>query len=293
MTTMCRRPFRYAAIALAALCALAPGGVVAKGDIVSVGGAITEILFALDQEHRILAVDSTSAHPPATQSLPNVGYLRQLAAEPILALEPGLVIALSDAGPPSSLEMIRRAGVPVIVVPQQPLPEGVQRKIELVSDAVGVPDRGRALAERIGAEMARLSEAIARREDTPSVLFLLSVGGGAPLVAGRETTAASIIALAGGRNAIDGFEGYRPLNPEAAVAAAPEVVLVTTATLEALGGAEAILSRPYLAHAPAAATGRLIAMDGLLLLGFGPRIGAATRALASAIHPRLALPPAD
>jgi iron complex transport system substrate-binding protein len=122
------------------------------------------------------------------------------------------------------------------------------------------------------------------------VLFLLSIGDGAPLAAGLGTSAAGIIALAGGENAIDGFEGYKPLTPEAAATAAPDVLLVTTRTLEALGGPQAVLARPEIAATKAGRDGRLVALDGLLLLGFGPRTPEAIRALASALHPGLVLP---
>lgn len=92
--------------------------------VVSVGGAVTEIVFALGVEDRLVAVDSTSQYPEPVQYLPNVGYLRQLAAEPILALNPSLVLALSEAGPPHALALIRQAGVPLLTVPHEPTPAG-------------------------------------------------------------------------------------------------------------------------------------------------------------------------
>ncbi|TVR82906.1 MAG: hemin ABC transporter substrate-binding protein [Rhodospirillales bacterium] len=288
------RTARAAAVGLAAM--LIASGDVDAGDgpengVVSVGGAVTEIVFALGAEDRLVAVDSTSQHPEAVRHLPNVGYLRQLAAEPILALNPSLVLALSDAGPPHALDLIRQAGVPVLTVPHEPTPAGVVRKVAIVAEALDRAHAGKSLAERITADLERLSAAVNRRSETPSVLFMFSAGGGAPLVAGNDTSAAAIIALAGGRNAVTGYDGFKPLNPEAAIAAAPDVILVTTGTLEALGGAEVVLSLPYLAPSPAAAAGHLIAMDALLLLGFGPRIGEAVHTLASRLHPDLVLPP--
>lgn len=125
---------------------------------------------------------------------------------------------------------------------------------------------------------------MARLERRPSVLFLLSIGGGAPLAAGRGTSAAEIITLAGGRNAVQAFEGFKPLSAEAAIAAAPDVLLVTDRSLAALGGRESLLARPELALTPAGRARRVVAMDGLLLLGFGPRTPDAALRLASALH---------
>ena len=79
-------------------------------------------------------------------------------------------------------------------------------------------------------------------------------------VAGRDTSAEAIITLAGGVNAVDGFSHYKPLTAEAAVAAAPDVILVTTRGLEASGGVEGLLRQPGLALTPAGRAGRVVAM---------------------------------
>lgn len=267
----------------------AAGQSVAAGEssrLVSVGGAITEIVYALGFAGRIVAVDSTSLYPDEATSKPDVGYMRQLAAEPILALNPSLVLAEEDSGPPEALEHLRGAGVSVVLVPDAPSPRGVAEKIAVVAAALDAGDRGRALTARFEADMKAAAAAVARAPTRPRVLFLLSIGrGGAPLAAGRNTSAAGIIELAGGVNATDAFEGYRPFSPEAAVVAEPDVILVTRRSLALLGGEEGLLRIPEIALTPAGEHGRIIAMDGLLLLGFGPRTALAVIELARALHP--------
>lgn len=49
--------------------------------IVSLGGDVTEVIYALDAQRQLVAKDSTSTWPAAAQSLPDVGYIRQLNAE--------------------------------------------------------------------------------------------------------------------------------------------------------------------------------------------------------------------
>lgn len=268
----------------------APGGILkptsaAEPRVVSIGGAVTEIVYALGAEDRLAAVDSTSLYPAGAQDLPDVGYMRQLAAEPILALNPSLVLAVADAGPPPVFEQLRAAGVRIITVPDTPSPEGVIEKIQAVGRALNLEQRANALAKDIEDSFAKTRTQIAGLEAQPSVLFLLSIGRGAPLAAGRGTSAARMIDLAGGRNAANAFEGFKPLSPEAAVAAEPEVILVTRETLEQLGGKAKLLARPELATTPAGRNKRLAAMDGLLLLGFGPRTPEAVRKLARKLHP--------
>ena len=258
--------------------------------VVSVGGAVTEIVYALGLSDRIIAVDSTSRYPEEVTSKPNVGYMRQLAAEPILALEPSLVLAVRDSGPPSVLDQLREAGLPVVLIPDDPSTRGVLEKIARVAAALDEQEKGQALKTRLETEFNALAASVARLPVRPRVLFLLSVGGGgAPLAAGRKTSAAGIIELAGGVNAVDAFEGYKPLSSEAAVAAAPDVILVTNRSLGLLGGEAALLSIPEITLTPAGQSRRVVAMDGLLLLGFGPRTGSAIEQFAKRLHPGITL----
>ena len=48
------------------------------GDVVSLGGSVTEIIYALGQDHRLIARDTTSTFPPEVNALPDVGYVRAI-----------------------------------------------------------------------------------------------------------------------------------------------------------------------------------------------------------------------
>ncbi|WP_416897084.1 MAG: ABC transporter substrate-binding protein [Minwuia sp.] len=87
-----------------------PVGASAEGSgqrVVTIGGSITEIVYQLNAQDRLVGVDSTSMFPPQALELPNVGYVRQLSAEPILALAPDLILAEADAGPPAAVDHLR------------------------------------------------------------------------------------------------------------------------------------------------------------------------------------------
>ena len=277
----------FGAVAAIPRTGLADDASAGPGRIVSIGGALTEIVYALGAEASLVAVDSTSFYPAATGALPSVGYMRQLSAEPIIALQPTLVLAIEDSGPPEALEQMRAAGLNLLVVEDDPTPEGVLAKIDTVARALGKGAEGEALMARLRGEFDAVLKRVAALSERPSVIFFFSLGSGTPLAGGRDTAPDGIIALAGGRNAFDSFEGFKPLSPEAAVASAPDVVLVTEQTLKALGGRDRLIARPEVAATPAGRAGRIVAMDALLLLGFGPRTPEAIRRLAAALHPAL------
>ncbi len=118
-------------------------------------------------------------------------------------------------------------------------------------------------------------------------MFVISFVNGRAMVAGRKTAAHEIIALSGAVNAVDGYEGYKPLSEEAIVAAKPDVILVMQRGKDSISS-ETIFASAAFALTPAAKDKSLIAMDGLYLLGFGPRTAAAARDLAVSLYPALA-----
>ena len=259
--------------------------------IVSVGSALTEIVYALGAEGLLVGVDTTSQYPAAAQALPQVGYMRALSAEGVLALKPTLVVATTAAGPATTLDQLRATGVEVIVLPDLSDYDSVIAKIASVGRVTGKQREAEAMIARGRGDMAALTARLAKATGKPRVLFLLSMGGGAPQAAGRDTAADGIIRLAGGANAIDGYAGYRPLTPEAVIASRPDVVLVTRQTALAMGGAQAVLDQPALRQTPAGRAGKVLEFDTLLLLGFGPRTPQAALELAMALHPELARAP--
>lgn len=276
------RPILFGALALTL------GQAQAADRIVSCGGTVTEIIYALGAGDRVVAVDSSSVYPEEATKLPQVGYVRQLSAEGILSVNPDLILVNEDGGPPETLAQVENLGVKTVKVDVDHTPEAAAQRIISVGEALGMKEQAQALAEKLSAEVKDVEQSIAAMPAKPKVLFLYARGGGIMNVAGTNTSAESIIALAGGTNAVTGYEGYKPLTAEAAVAAAPDFILVTTRGLQSSGGVEGVLQQPGLALTPAGQNGRVISMDDLLLLGFGPRLGQAAQELSKKLHPTVA-----
>lgn len=256
----------------------------APARVISVGGSMTEIVYALGMGERLVAADTTSIYPDAAQRLPKIGYQRSLSAEGVLSLKPDLVIASGDAGPPAAIEQLRAARVAVRMLGSEHSLQGLRSHVAAVAQALQVPERGAALEERLLAEWQQAERAVQRYTTRPRVVFLLAHTPSNTLVAGTETAADAMITLAGGVNPLTSFRGYRPLTAEGIVAAQPDVLLVTTQGLTAAGGMAQILAKPGVSLTPAGRARRVIDLDALYLLGFGPRLPQAVRDLAAALH---------
>ncbi|WP_145108877.1 heme/hemin ABC transporter substrate-binding protein [Cereibacter sediminicola] len=251
--------------------------------ILSIGGAVTEIVYALGQQDRLVGRDTTSSWPPEAGALPDVGYMRALSPEGVLSLVPDLILAEAGAGPAEAMEAIRAASVPVVTVPDVLSPEGVADKIRTVAEALGQRDRGEALAGTVLAEIEAVAASTSAEPQKRRAVFLLSTTGGRLMAAGEGSSAEVMLQLAGAENALSGFQGYKQVSDEAMIAAAPDVV-VMMARDETPAAAD-IFALPALAASPAASGRQLVTLDGLFLLGFGPRTGQAVRALHDALYP--------
>lgn len=252
--------------------------------IITVGGAVTEIVYALGAEDLIVGSDTTSYFPPAAAKLPKVGYMRALSAEGILSLRPDLLIVTEDAGPPPVLHQLDTAGVRMLRLKSGRSVADVEDSIRRLAKVLERVSEGADLLAKLTRDKATLSRMVAGGGKSQRVMFILQHGGGAPMVAGGGTAADGIIRLSGAENAVAGYGGYKPLTPEAAVALRPDAILITDQGLKQAGGRDALLAVPGLALTPAGRHGRVYSMDALLLLGFGPRTVEAAMALNRMYH---------
>lgn len=253
--------------------------------VVSVGGALTETVYALGAGDALVAVDSTSLYPPAATGLPQIGYMRAVPPEGIVSLMPDLVLLSSDAGPPQAVDVLRAAGLRLAVIPDGAAGvEAVSRKIAAIGEALELGAAAAALSDAVAADWRLLDAPVAALPSRPGVLFVLSLDRGVPLVSGRGSHADALIAAAGGRNLLQDFAGYRPLSPEAAAGLQPDAVVMMEHSLRSAGGPEAVAALPGLALTPAGAARRILSI-GSTDLAFGPRAAQARRKLAVQLHP--------
>ncbi|MEN0005294.1 MAG: helical backbone metal receptor [Bacteroidota bacterium] len=245
--------------------------------IVSLSGAITETLFALDLGDKVVGIDVTSTYPAeALKDLAPLGHVSRLNVEALLALQPDLVLVEESQNEQPTLEPIRAAGIPVKVVADG---HTLERPLAVMDSIGGL--FGKATMEKLTkvkadykAQVAQVEAILSKDQadtEQQKVLFIYARGQGSMMVAGTGTPAESIIELAGAKNAVSSFEGFKALSPESLIEAQPDVLLLFESGLKSLGGVEGLLKVPGLAETPAGRNKHIIAMDGLYLLGFTPR----------------------
>ena len=250
--------------------------------LICIGSAVTEIVYALEANDLIVGVDTTSIYPDAARSLPSIGYSRTLSAEGVLSLSPSQILCTEDAGPPVVLQQIQDAGIQIRRLPAHHTFTGVCDRVIAIGQAIHRQTQADQLKLQLQQQWARIEDAMKAKpfpNTTPRVLYIHSMNPSQVMVSGQETNANAMICYAGLRNAMDGFRGYKPLTPEAVIMANPDLILVTDQGLQAIGGRSQLARLPGMERTKAILSQKIISMDAVYLLGFGPRMPEAVLAL--------------
>ena len=243
--------------------------------IITLNGTLTEVVSALGLGELIVGTDVTSKYPEAVNALPKLGHDRAIRAEGILSLSPDLVMANEGQLEPAVEGQIRQAGIRLMLFTPRNSIAGTKELIAQVADSLHRIEESLKLADAIEEGLA----AVVPIQPAPKVLFIYARGAGTLLVAGEGTPIQSLIELAGGTKAISDFSDFKPLTPEALVAANPDVVLLFNTGAEQLQGNEALMRVPGMASTKAGRDQAFITLQPVVMAGFGPRVGEAVALL--------------
>ena len=240
--------------------------------IIPLDGTVAEVVFALGLGPNVVATDMSATYPAEADSLPEIGYQRALSAETIAVHSPTVLLATDIAGPPGVIDDLRKLGFALVIVPNASGPNGPPEKIQAVAEALGIAERGKELANRVEAEIE--SATVTDTDYRPTVVSLYLRGARTQLVLGRNSATHWIVEAAGGQSMAEilDLEGSESISAEGLIVASPEVILVTSAGLESVGGEEGLAQIGGLSQTPAVENGAIVHFDDQWLLGNGPRV---------------------
>ena len=248
--------------------------------IVSLVPSVTEVLFALGAEARLVGVTDFCDYPPAARGRPSVGGMVNPNLEVIVALRPDLVIATTEGNREETFTQLKRLGVPTYLVAAHRVSD-VTDLIARLGALTGSQHAAAPLLRRLEQRVAAVARAVAPLPH-PRVLYVLWPE---PLIVpGREALVTELIRLAGGQSVTaDEADAYPRLSLESAVARAPEVILLANHGANTGPIDEERWRR--LTSLPAVRAGRLHRVEGNLVHRYGPRVVDGLELLARAIHP--------
>lgn len=248
-------------------CLVVAGSALAQDRIISASSGVTDLLIALNKQDAIVAVDVTS-RGPAVAKLPVVGYHRQLSAEGLLSIAPSMLIGSKEMGPKSTLTVLEQAGVDVVVLPTESTPNSLIKRINILGEKLDRPAEAKVLVEKVNTIVADLDSNNAKVETPKSVLFLLVNEKGTYTAAGGNTTAHTVVELAGGVNPGVELNSYQALSAEAFLEMQPDAIVVSGRQWRKYQDINALIDyMPLLADTPAGKNNEIYVINGSYLIG--------------------------
>ncbi|HTJ50129.1 MAG TPA: ABC transporter substrate-binding protein [Cyclobacteriaceae bacterium] len=260
------------------------GSLHAQQRIVTAGSSSTEIVCELGFCDNIVGTDRTSLYPEKVQSLPSIGYRTGIGAEGVISLKPDLVIFEKEYVKEEVISQLQTTGIKTLVVEHTQNIESTKTRIRAIATALKKTAEGEALIKKIEVNLKAAQQKVSTSSAHPTVLCVYARGTGSMMVAGKNTSF-GLLPYAGTVNAAGELDGYKPLNTEALILANPDYILFFTTGLESIGGLEGALQIAGVNQTTAGKKKQIIAMDGVLLTNWGPRVALAVEELFYLTHP--------
>lgn len=256
-------------------------------------GTLSQTVYELGLGESLVGRDVSTQFDEASDLPLVTSNGHELNAESILALDPTLIITDTSLGPWDVVLQMRDAGIPVVVVDSTRSLDNIATITSQVATAMGVPDLGARLSERIMVETQEVVDEIAAvaprsPSDQLRTVFLYVRGqAGVYYMFGEGSGADDLITSLGlyDVTAEIGWTGMKPVNDEGIIAAQPDLIIMMTKGLESVNGVDGLLERlPALANTPAGQNRRIVDMNDSQVLSFGPRTPDILNSLAVSIY---------
>ncbi|MBR1798037.1 MAG: ABC transporter substrate-binding protein [Clostridiales bacterium] len=244
--------------------------------VVSVSPALTEIVYALGGEDKLIGRSDYDDYPEAVFEVQSVGPIDLPDTELIVSLDPDVVLA-SSIFSEEAYNALTDAGITVVIIKDESDIDGMYTYIQTTADVIGMHDAGAELCSSLEDELASI-EADAQEnvaDEDLTVYYCMGYGEYGDYTAGGDTFINDIIEAAGCVNVAGDIEGWS-YSTEQLLAADPDIILVPSWGYDAF-----LVSEPY-SELTAVQTGNVIPVDNNLFERVGPRNVEAVRVLLDA-----------
>lgn len=242
--------------------------------LVTIGGSVTDIVFALGEGDLVVAVDQSSTLPEKVKDLPQAGYVRAISAEGILSMLPTKILASSDIGPPNVISQLESSGVEFKIFNSPKSFKDVIELVDEISTFLNVEERGLRLKEKLISDQNKINQMKKKLKDSPSIAFFMNPSNsGNYNAAGSGTRADYLIDFIGGINVFkDSFIRYNKINKETILDYNPNIIFVAS-TGSGQNSKSVFLDDPTFKNLNAVKNNKIIFLDLGYHLTFGSMFG--------------------
>ena len=243
-----------------------------SNSIVVAGGSITEIIYFLNLQNKLVGVDVTSNYPLNAKKLPSIGYIRNLSIEGLLSLKPNLILAEESIGPPIIVKQLNKTSVEFRMIKNNYTIDGINEKFLCISKILDVEIKNNIDYKKFANNVKKLKSFVKKNnKDKKDILLILMMKGTSPIIAGKNTSGHGFIKMIGQNNSMGKVSGWKPVSSEQILIANPNYIIVTKRALKDFTSIEKFLKLPGISSTKAAKNKNVFIKDGMSLLGYGPR----------------------
>ena len=243
-----------------------------SNSIVVAGGSITEIIYFLNLQNKLVGVDITSNYPLKAKKLPSIGYIRNLSIEGLLSLKPNLILAEESIGPPIIVKQLNKTSVEFRIIKNNYTLEGINEKFLCISKILDVEIKNNIDYKKFVNNVKKLKSFVKNNnKEKKDILLILMMKGTSPIIAGKNTSGHGFIKMIGQNNSMGKVSGWKPVSSEQILIANPNYIIVTKRALKDFTSIEKFLKLPGISSTKAAKNKNVFIKDGMSLLGYGPR----------------------
>ncbi|MCR4878757.1 MAG: helical backbone metal receptor [Bacteroidales bacterium] len=192
--------------------------------IVSISPAITEVMFLVGAQDKLVGVSDFCNYPPETEKITKIGGMHNINFEQLLSLHPDVVLIGSMISQ-KDVDAIEKMGIPVICIVEESSLEGMAEMMEVVGKITQCEGKGNAEAAKWRERIAELRGNAPNPADRKCVYYVVGFGDGGDFTAPKNTHIQEIIELAGGRNAGDSLTGWN-ISREYLFKVNPDIIVV-------------------------------------------------------------------
>lgn len=192
--------------------------------IVSISPAITEVMFLVGAQDKLVGVSDFCNYPLETEKITKIGGMHNINFEQLLSLHPDVVLIGSMISQ-KDVDAIEKMGIPVICIVEESSLEGMAEMMEVVGKITQCEGKGNAEAAKWRERIAELRGNAPNPADRKCVYYVVGFGDGGDFTAPKNTHIQEIIELAGGRNAGDSLTGWN-ISREYLFKVNPDIIVV-------------------------------------------------------------------
>ena len=193
--------------------------------IVSISPAITEVMFLVGAQNKLVGISDFCVYPPETEKIAKIGGMHNINFEVLLSLHPDVVLIGSMISQ-KDVDAIEKMGIPVICIVEETSMEGMADMMEVIGRITQCEEKAMTEASKWRDEVKEMRQENAQDTVTKKkVYYVVGFGDAGDFTAPKNTHINEIIELAGCENVGKTLSSWN-ISREVLFKANPDIILI-------------------------------------------------------------------